>query len=452
MNSNAIYPKQFVDARIRIERKSCFMIMPFDKKFNPILGFIRRDLSDAGYACKRSDDVISKGSVIMNKILNLISKSHFIIADITGFNPNVLYELGVAHTLRDIECVILISQDKPPFPFDFAHMKTIVYQPDNPQYLTSQILGVLKENYHAVIFREILLNRNIYPKADNVLISSLEDRLDGLIPIIVDILDAKPIKKYSNKKITALFVDLGNALRQETAADTPLNVRHITKIIAEILIDCSKLQTAASIIKGIFEGDWLKEYGVSSKQQKEDIQTSLAIRFAEKNVKLEYITQWMINRFSESEAANVNENRDTIKHFLSSKNVPKINKSLVDALSSENSYIREAMANIVAKKGLKMAGDILVKQLVKEDNFYTAGSFITAIGELKNVAGVPVIFDWVEKHVVETKKAEHLQFILNRSEIALSQLDKVSHSNDCLRFRELYKDLFKQGFHDSTIL
>ena len=47
------------------------------------------------------------------------------IADCTGRNPNVFYEIGIAHTLgRD---VILITQNEADVPFDLRHLRYVQY-------------------------------------------------------------------------------------------------------------------------------------------------------------------------------------------------------------------------------------------------------------------------------------------------------------------------------------
>jgi len=48
-----------------------------------------------------------------------------IIADLTGRNPNVFYEVGIAHTLG--KEVIMITQNEEDVPFDLRHLKYILY-------------------------------------------------------------------------------------------------------------------------------------------------------------------------------------------------------------------------------------------------------------------------------------------------------------------------------------
>src|SRR5258708_13215834 len=62
---------------------------------------------------------------IIQDIVNLLDRSRVVICDCTGRNPNVFYEIGIAHTLgRD---VILITQSEADIPFDLRHLRYISY-------------------------------------------------------------------------------------------------------------------------------------------------------------------------------------------------------------------------------------------------------------------------------------------------------------------------------------
>jgi Nucleoside 2-deoxyribosyltransferase len=62
---------------------------------------------------------------ILDRIFNQISKADVIVADMTGRNPNVFYEVGYAHALGKI--VILLTQNTDDIPFDLKHRQHTVY-------------------------------------------------------------------------------------------------------------------------------------------------------------------------------------------------------------------------------------------------------------------------------------------------------------------------------------
>ena len=71
---------------------------------------------------------------ILTQILRGISDSRLIFADITAVrrrrNSNVMYEVGLAHAVRQPQEVILFRSDKIPLLFDVAHVKVNHYAPE----------------------------------------------------------------------------------------------------------------------------------------------------------------------------------------------------------------------------------------------------------------------------------------------------------------------------------
>ncbi len=99
--------------------------MPFDEEFNDIykLG-IKQSCIDAGAYCERVDEQIFNES-ILDRIYNQISKADIVIADMTGRNPNVFYEVGYAHAIG--KKTILLTKNSADIPFDLKHYPHIIY-------------------------------------------------------------------------------------------------------------------------------------------------------------------------------------------------------------------------------------------------------------------------------------------------------------------------------------
>jgi nucleoside 2-deoxyribosyltransferase len=74
-----------------------------------------------------------------------ILKARIVIADITDRNPNVFYELGIAHTLG--KPVILLTQKLTDIPFDLNRFRHIVYQDNLDGYdqLTKHLRASIRE-------------------------------------------------------------------------------------------------------------------------------------------------------------------------------------------------------------------------------------------------------------------------------------------------------------------
>lgn len=112
----------------RIDDASCFMVMPFGPEYN--LQACYRDhvvptVQSTGLAITRADDIFGHREVIRD-IWHSIASARLIIADVTGRNANVFYELGMAHTLG--KDVIILTQREEDVPFDVKHIRYIKYE------------------------------------------------------------------------------------------------------------------------------------------------------------------------------------------------------------------------------------------------------------------------------------------------------------------------------------
>lgn len=102
-----------------------FVLMPFDSSFDDVykLG-IKEAANNAGGYCERVDEQIYEERML-DRIYNQINKADVIVADLTGRNPNVFYEIGYAHALD--KRVILLTSNAEDIPFDLKHHFHIVY-------------------------------------------------------------------------------------------------------------------------------------------------------------------------------------------------------------------------------------------------------------------------------------------------------------------------------------
>jgi tetratricopeptide (TPR) repeat protein len=110
--------------------------MGYGKKTDPILGktfdldvtynrIIKPAVEDAGYKCIRGDEVLESG-VIDKSMYALLIHANLVIADITTFNPNAIYELGIRHAARPFSTIVMKEKDGN-IPFDINHNKTFTY-------------------------------------------------------------------------------------------------------------------------------------------------------------------------------------------------------------------------------------------------------------------------------------------------------------------------------------
>lgn len=147
-NDSEIIVNPIFSTRInQVDYKLCFVLMPFTKNWSDRVykNFIRTNIEDLGLQCLRADNLT--GQIIIEDIWTKINQAAFLIADVTDKNPNVMYELGIAHTLG--KPVILITQDTSSIPFDFKHLRHYVYEDnsDGIKIFQSKLKQVIKNLY-----------------------------------------------------------------------------------------------------------------------------------------------------------------------------------------------------------------------------------------------------------------------------------------------------------------
>ena len=104
------------------------VMMPFSAEFTPIYDVIKAVCEEVGCPALRVDEIYGPTKII-NDVFSAIAQSRLVICDLTGKNPNVLYEAGLAHALgRD---VILLTQNKEDVPFDLRQIRFISYVRNN---------------------------------------------------------------------------------------------------------------------------------------------------------------------------------------------------------------------------------------------------------------------------------------------------------------------------------
>lgn len=114
----------------QIDEKLVFVVMPFEKQLTNIFErIIRKTVESKNLTCKRSDD-FRTNNAIMKDITEGICKARVVIVDITGYNPNVMYELGISHALKKEFIIIYQRKMNKMFgkvPFDISHIRSIRY-------------------------------------------------------------------------------------------------------------------------------------------------------------------------------------------------------------------------------------------------------------------------------------------------------------------------------------
>lgn len=102
-----------------------FVLMPFSADFDDVYRLaIKAAADELGIVAERVDEQ-RFSETMLERIYRQIDSADMIIADMTGRNPNVFYEVGYAHA-KDKLCT-LITQSADDIPFDLKHHRHLVY-------------------------------------------------------------------------------------------------------------------------------------------------------------------------------------------------------------------------------------------------------------------------------------------------------------------------------------
>jgi hypothetical protein len=120
------------EPRVREFLDTCFVMMPFGEWFDRYYQEIYVPaIKEAGFEPVRADELFTTGSVV-EQIWEQIEKAKLLLADLSGRNPNVFYELGLAHAAR--KPVVFTAGQLEDVPFDLRHLRVIIYDVREPEW------------------------------------------------------------------------------------------------------------------------------------------------------------------------------------------------------------------------------------------------------------------------------------------------------------------------------
>lgn len=435
---NIFYPQQINKVKITTLENQCFFAMPFSNQYTNLYDTLTLYLQNDGYKCIRVDNNLSASVPIINLILNGIATSQFVIVDISETNANVFYELGITHTIKDYENVFIIKEKDAKTPFDIQHLQYIAYDKNNLKALANKLLERLKANQYKIVFKKILSIKQIlkYDDIDDFVDFFSKHFTEEQISIFSALLE-NTTSISSISSITAAIWEYDKVLRNETCKfGTSDYISPLFKLFFEILLSCYKIDEIAIFIDEFLHSP---EYGVICGKSLLSYQTDLAIKFAENLRLIDIVGKWIIEYFQRSKSTRVDLNRYKLEAFLLKSESDQINEYIVNALLSDNKYIREHMADIVGEKKLYLAEDNLITQLKRERNIYTTSSIVEALGKINSKKSIDAINEWLENNADEALNSGHY-FAIKHFRNAIVKID----NNKALRdFDNKYFDVLK---------
>lgn len=128
---------------------TCFVMMPFAPPIGDYYASVYKPaIEKAKLTAMRADNDIFGAGKIMDQVWSGIRSAKVLVAELTTKNPNVFYELGLAHALQ--KPVVLISSNEDDVPFDLKHIRVIYYDRNDP-FWGQKLLNKVAENILSAI-------------------------------------------------------------------------------------------------------------------------------------------------------------------------------------------------------------------------------------------------------------------------------------------------------------
>jgi len=143
---------------------TCFVMQPFAAPLGEYYEKIYKPaIEKTGLKAVRADADIFGTGKIMDQVWDGITSAKVLVAELTTRNPNVFYELGLAHALE--KPVVLVSSREDDVPFDLQHIRVIYYDMSDPFWGTKLIEKVAENILSAIQNPEEAVFRKQTPKS-----------------------------------------------------------------------------------------------------------------------------------------------------------------------------------------------------------------------------------------------------------------------------------------------
>ncbi|MCT0035236.1 hypothetical protein EFK23_07885 [Lactococcus lactis subsp. lactis] len=164
--------------------KKCFFVTPIgidnsqERKISDFVMsvYLTPTLKELGYEVIRADTSFSVERIDLS-IINQLKNSDLVIADVSGNNPNVMFELGYRIALE--KPYIIIAQNINELPFDISSIRTLIYETIAPNILefNAQLEIMVKNINNKSGDKNITTNLNnvLNNESDNINVTSQKD-------------------------------------------------------------------------------------------------------------------------------------------------------------------------------------------------------------------------------------------------------------------------------------
>lgn len=380
MNNYSIYPKQFKDIKQKIDEKTCFIIMPF-KRTN-VYEIIKRAIEFCGLNYDRSDE-LKKSSPFMNKIISSIGSAYHLIVDISDQNANVLYELGIAHTLRDADRVLILKDKETECPSDLKFINYFSYSESNPMELYDHVVSYLKNNSCINDLKEIMVLLNLINNDKHLTetLENIQNKLGNhcvsLIYLLNNLIDK--VENFETNQILMHLYELMLSKIDENSSISETCLKIITLLIRKL---SPNFDLELFLLKVFSEKTIDEDFLLNAKIE-------IAVEFLNYEKKNSELFKWIKFFLVKSSPASVDIARYKLHVGIINSKSSITKDFLLSVLEddSDNTLLEHAL-NLSKAKFLKESVTLAIKILKLTENpfvFRSAMDLITDCGSINQI-------------------------------------------------------------------
>jgi hypothetical protein len=165
-------------------------------------------------------DEISKAGEINEQVFRLLRDAPVVIADLTGANPNVMYELGLRHTTGKLTFQI---GEKERLPFDVSTIRTILFKRNEAGLISAKRLLIaalaegLAQGADPVAATRIWLERpGVSIPLSDIENSTEEDDPPGFLELLAELELGLPDIAQTSERATSILDEITRVLEEGT--------------------------------------------------------------------------------------------------------------------------------------------------------------------------------------------------------------------------------------------
>lgn len=139
-----------------MEKTKVFVIMPFADEFFESYEMLKEHFDDE-FEFSHAGEEDNQQNILAD-VIPPIYNAEIVLADLTGLNPNVMYELGIAHSFNK-KTVIITRDDLSTLPFDLKQYRTKEYSTHFKKFF--ELIEYLEKNFHGAVNGDVVFSNPV---------------------------------------------------------------------------------------------------------------------------------------------------------------------------------------------------------------------------------------------------------------------------------------------------